>query len=105
MSEEEKKAYFALIDSVSVEEVYNYLPNKKSSEFKKILFYLIYSLLNSYKEYMAFGEEDASEILSEIEVKIKICMDHYGYSFSKRVPFVNEIIFNLSDANNYYGLG
>ena len=102
MIEEVKKAYFELIDSVGVEEVYYHLPNKKSSDFKKIMYYLIYSLVESYKEYMAFGEEDASEILSEIEAKIKICMEHYGYSFSKRVPFVNKIIFNSSDAYNYF---
>lgn len=102
MTEEVKKAYFELIDSVDVEEVYYHLPNKKSSDFKKIMYYLIYSLAESYKEYMAFGEEDASEILSEIEAKIKICMEHYGYSFSKRVPFVNKIIFNSSDAYNYF---
>ena len=102
MIEEVKKAYFELIDSVDVEEVYYHLPNKKSSDFKKIMYYLIYSLVESYKEYMAFGEEDASEILSEIEAKIKICMEHYGYSFSKRVPFVNKIIFNSSDAYNYF---
>ena len=62
MSEEEKKAYFELIDCSKVEDIYNYLPNKKSTDFKKVMFYIINKLLDSYKEYMAFGEDEVDEI-------------------------------------------
>lgn len=102
MSEEEKKAYFELIDCSKVEDIYNYLPNKKSTDFKKVMFYIINKLLDSYKEYMAFGEDEVDEILADIEAKIKICMEYYGYSYSRKLPFVNKVMFCMSDKHNYY---
>ena len=101
MSEEEKRAYYELIDSSNTRDIYNYLPNKKSVNFKKIMFYIIYNLLESYKEYMAFGD-NVDDVLSDIEAKIKICMEYYGYSYSRKLLFKNKIIFSMSDANNYY---
>lgn len=105
MSEEEKRAYFECIDAAKVEELENLLPSSDYAFFKQVMYYIINELYGTYVEYRALldsaDHESVQEVLDEIILKLKICLQHYNperYSF-KGVK--HKIVFGTTFAGNF----